>query len=216
MVLAKLLARQLGNPSRIVGNLAAFLWNKRNTALNDVAFDHLALNPNDRVLEVGFGGGYLLGRMSSVVTKGFLSGVDVSEAMVAFCKRRYRSFMRDGKFELRRGRAESLPYPGERFTKICTVNSIFYWRSVQQALSEFSCILANSGSLVLCFTLKTSLEKRGFAKHLSLYEAGEIQGMMESCGFQGIRAMRFSDRHRAFVCITGRKQSRPEAGPVGN
>ena len=36
-----------------------------------------------RVLEVGFGGGYLLGLMSTVVTVGFLAGVDRSPAMVA-------------------------------------------------------------------------------------------------------------------------------------
>ena len=175
MILAKLLARQLGNPSWIVGNLAALLWNKRNTALNDAAFDTLALDPDDRVLEVGFGGGYLLGRMSSAVTEGFLAGIDVSSVMVAFCKRRYRSLVRDGKLELRRGQAESLPYPSGRFTKICTVNSIFYWRSVPQALSEFWRVLAKNGTLVICFTLKTSLESRSFAKHLNLYEAGEIQ-----------------------------------------
>ena len=73
LIFAKLLAQQLGNPSGIVGDLVALLWNKRNAALNDVVFDSLALSADDRVLEVRFGGGYLLSRMSSVVTDGFLA-----------------------------------------------------------------------------------------------------------------------------------------------
>lgn len=63
-MIAKLMARQLGHPSGLVGRLILGpLWNRRNAALNDVAFDHLALRPHDRVLEVGFGGGYLIGRI---------------------------------------------------------------------------------------------------------------------------------------------------------
>ena len=68
----KFVAQQLGRPSGLIGQLILGpVWNKRNAALNDVAFDHLALNPHDRVLEVGFGGGYLLSRISTVVTEGF-------------------------------------------------------------------------------------------------------------------------------------------------
>ena len=80
---AKFLAGQLGRPSGVWGLVLAPIWNKRNAALNDVAFQALALSPQDRVLEVGFGGGYLLGRMAQVVTAGFLAGVDVSPSMVA-------------------------------------------------------------------------------------------------------------------------------------
>jgi len=205
MTLGKSMARQLGNPSGIAGYLTALLWNKRNARLNDVVFDSLALSPTDRVLEVGFGGGYLLGRMSTIVTNGLLVGVDVSPAMVAFCERRYRSLTSDGKLELRCAQAESLPYPSGHFTQACTVNSIFYWQNVQQALCELWRVLAEGGTLVMCFTCKASLEKRGFAKHIGLYEADDVQEMMVSCGFQGIRTRHFSDKHRKFVCMTGSK-----------
>ena len=205
MALAKFIAQQLGNPSGITGNLVGLLWNRRNIALNDVAFDNLALNPHDRVLDVGFGGGYLLGRMSAVVSDGFLAGIDVSPTMAAYCEKRYRSFVREGKLELKCAQAESLPYPSEYFTKVCSVNSIFYWQDVRRALSEFWWVLVNGGTLVTCFTCKASLENRRFAGYVRLYEVNEVQRMMESCGFQEIRTMRFSDKHREFVCMTGRK-----------
>jgi len=203
----KFLAKQLGNPSGIVGYwMAAPLWNKRNSALNDVAFDNLALTPQDRVLEVGFGGGYLLGKMSNVVTRGLLAGVDASPAMVAFCEKRYRSLVRDGKLEIKCARAECLPYPPGHFTKACTVNSIFYWQDVSQALGEFGRVLADGGKLVMCFTCKESLENRGFTKYgLAPYEPDQVQQIMQSVGFHEIRVTRYSDRHRNFLCITGIK-----------
>ncbi|MDX9953256.1 MAG: hypothetical protein RBT75_04135 [Anaerolineae bacterium] len=90
MSLSRLIARQLNHPSGIVGHLLIGpLWTRRNSALNDAAFDTLDLSAHDRVLEVGFGGRYLLGRMSGVVIGGLLAGVDVSTAMVSVCQRRY-------------------------------------------------------------------------------------------------------------------------------
>lgn len=206
-MLAKLLAKQLGNPSGIFGRLVlAPLWNKRNVALNDVAFDSLASSPCDRVLEVGFGGGYLLGRMATVVTKGFLAGVDASPAMVAFCQKRHWPLVEAGKLELKCAKAESLPYPADYFTKVCTVNSIFYWENAPQAISELYRVLEVGGMLVMCFTSKECIEGKGFARHgVLLYEADKVHQMLESAGFQEIGMTRARDRHREFWCTTGRK-----------
>jgi SAM-dependent methyltransferase len=206
-MLAKFLAKQLSNPSGIFGKLVlAPLWSKRNSALNDVAFESLALHPHDRVLEVGFGGGYLLGRMAAVVTGGFLAGVDVSPAMVGFCEKRYRSLVEAGKLELKCAKAESLPYPSGHFTKACTVNSIFYWENAPQAFSELYRVLEAGGMLLMCFTCKRCIEDKKFARHgIALYEADQVCQMMESAGFREIGMTRASDRHREFLCTTGRK-----------
>ena len=206
----KFVAQQLSRPSGLIGQfILGPVWNKRNAALNDVAFDHLALNPHDRVLEVGFGGGYLLGRMSTVVTGGCLSGVDVSPAMVAVCEKRFASLVQSGRLDLKCARAESLPYPDDHFTKVCTVNSIFYWQSVPQALAEFRRVLRDDGLLMMCFTCKASLEKRGFTRQgVATYEADDVRYMTEAAGFCGIRITHNSDKHRAFVCLTGRKEQR--------
>ena len=105
-MLSKFLAKQLGHPSGLLGKLvAAPVLNKRNSVLNDTAFERLALHPHDRVLEVGFGGGYLIGRMAAVVTEGFFAGVDVSPDMVAYCQERYRSLVEARKLELKCARA---------------------------------------------------------------------------------------------------------------
>lgn len=205
MILAKLLVQQLSNPSGVIAKLAGPLWNKRNAALNDLALASLALNPADRVLEVGFGGGYLLGRMSAVVTQGFLAGVDISPALVNLCQNRYRPLVQEGKLDLKCGRAELLPYPSEHFGKVCSVNSIFYWQDVRRALAEFERVLIQGGALVICFTCKASLQKRSFARYIGLYEVDEIQAMLATCGFTEIQTRFSSDKHREFVCITSRK-----------
>lgn len=205
MTFSRFLAGQLGKPSGFAGKFAALLWNKRNAALNDVVFDMLSLERTDGVLEIGFGGGYLLGRMSAMVPEGLLAGVDISPAMVAQCENRYRKEIREGRLELKCAAAESLPYPPQYFTKVCSTNSIFYWQDLERAFSEIERVLKPGGNLVLCFTSKDSLAKRNFANKIRLVEAGEIQALMRAKGFESIRGVNSSDRHREFACVMGKK-----------
>ncbi len=174
--------------------------------MNEFAFDHLDLTANDRVLEVGFGGGYLLGRMAEVVTHGFLAGVDVSEGMVASCKRRHRPLIDAGRLEVRCAQVESLPYAPGRFDKCCTVNSLFYWADVQQGMTEIYRVLEDDGRLVTVFTCKQSLEDKSFIRDgISLYRGEEIQEMMEAAGFCIVEMNQAADRYRDFLCIVAEK-----------
>ncbi|MBN1994867.1 MAG: methyltransferase domain-containing protein [Anaerolineae bacterium] len=208
MSLTKFLAGQLSHPSGLFGKLVLpRLWNKRNRNLNDIALAHLALTPSDRVLEIGFGGGYLIERIAGVTTAGFVAGVDVSAMMVTFCQKRYPALFEAGKLDLRCAPAESLPFPDGRFTKICSVNSIFYWQNPIQAFAEIRRVLADEGLLVLCFTAKESLENKGFAQQdrLTLYQAGDVQQMMVAAGFDQISSHQSTDKYRVFFCVVGKK-----------
>jgi SAM-dependent methyltransferase len=201
---ARLLATQLGRPSKLAGRLIlAPVWNRRNVTLNDAALERLALKPDGRVLEVGFGGGYLLGRIAEAVTAGFVAGVDASEAMVAYSKRHLQSLVGLGRLEVCCARAEALPYPTERFDKVCSVNSLFYWSDARQALGECARVLKAGGVMVLCFTAKESLQNKRFARRgLALYDPGDVQAMMESTGFAEVTTELLADRHRRFWCMT--------------
>jgi len=206
-MLRRFLTDQLRSPSSgISGWVLSRLWNRRNSALNDLAFDRLDLRKDDRVLDVGFGGGYLLGRMAEVVTEGFLVGVDTSAAMVDAYKRRNRSLIEAGRLEVRCAQVESLPYSSERFNKCCTVNSLFYWGDVQQGMAEIFRVLVENGRLVAVFTCKQSLEDKSFIRDgISLYRGEEIRRMMETAGFNILEMNQAADRHRDFLCIVGEK-----------
>jgi ubiquinone/menaquinone biosynthesis C-methylase UbiE len=204
-MLARFIAKQLRSPSNIFGKLVmAPLWNRRNVALNEAALEALDLLSNDRVLEVGFGGGYLLGRMASIVARGFLAGVDASRAMVDFSKGRYRSLIKSGRLELNYGIAESLPYPSGHFNKVCTINSLFYFADAQKAMSEIYRVLESDGRVVVCLTCKPWIENKSFAgQEMVLYEDDEVLQMLELAGFELVEVNYAADRYRQFMCVIG-------------
>jgi len=198
-------AKQLGHPTGLFSRYAAFTWNRRNAALNDTAFDRLALLPNDRVLEIGFGGGYLLQRMIPIVREGNIAGIDHSEALVGYAQKRFRRAMHSGRLELKCAAAEALPYPDGCFTKACSINSIFYWQDIPQGLREIQRVLNVQGLLVVCFTCKDSLEKRPFAQAIQLLDRDEMVQTLTQSGFQNITTAIFSDPYRQYHCITAEK-----------
>lgn len=203
MALSKLLADQLGNPTGVSARFVAALWNHRNAALNDTTFEALALQPTDKVLEIGFGGGYLLSRMLPVLTEGMLAGVDVSPSMVAYVERKHRAAVGAGRLVLGCASTESLPFAAATFTKVCSVNSIFYWRDAELGLAEIGRVLIARGKALLCLTAKASLERRPFAAAIRLFEPAEIEDLMALRGFQDMGITHHTDKHRQFICITG-------------
>lgn len=202
---SRLFARQLASPAGPAAGLLSRTWNRRNAALNDAALRALALVPDDRVLEVGFGGGYLLGRMARHVTAGLLAGVDISPAIVSRSTRRFHALAAAGRLELRCAPSEELPFPAGYFSKACSVNSLFYWADVPRALAELARVLEPGGLQVLCFTRGQCLEDKAFAHHgVGCYEEVDVRRLLEVAGFHNIAALPGADRHREFVCLTAR------------
>jgi ubiquinone/menaquinone biosynthesis C-methylase UbiE len=207
MMIQRVLAGQLSKPRGIMGRFVlGRLWNRRNAKLNEVTLDLLELEAEDRVLDIGFGGGYLLGRIIPRVERGLAAGVDASPAMVRSARARWRHAIEAGRVDIREGRAEALPYPDGHFTRVSSVNSIFYWSAAEQGIAEIYRVLQDNGRVVLTFTCKRDLETRPFVRQgIRTYDEEEVQRMVATAGFKEIEAVRGSDRHREFVCMRGLK-----------
>lgn len=203
-MLQRYLAGQLSRPTGIIGKfILGPLWNRRNARLNDVTLACLELGAEDRVLELGFGGGYLLEKIISQAKRGFVAGVDVSPVMVKNCRARWRKAIAAGQVDVQVGRAEALPYPDGHFSKASSVNSIFYWSDVRQGLAEIYRVLQPGGKAVLTFTCRKDLEKKRFAQYgVKVYNEQELESMLANVGFREIKTTRERDRHREFICMT--------------
>ena len=183
------------------------LWNSRNKALNDTAFACLQLEPRDRILEIGFGGGYLINRMIKSVPNGKVVGIDISRDIVHAAEKRFRRHIQNGKIDLECAQAETLPFPAKFFTKVCSINSIFYWQSAADAFSEISRVLERDGLLVLCFTGYKDMENRPAVREVvNLYDKEQVMELLHKAGFQELNDQTGTDRHREFYCISGRKK----------
>ena len=71
--------------------------NRHNARMNAFAVEMLALEPDDRVLEIGFGGGVTLPAL--MTGAGFVAGVDRSADAVSWASSKYARHIASGRAE---------------------------------------------------------------------------------------------------------------------
>ena len=139
---------QLGGPSGLGGRLVGRLMTAHNASAHDLALSHAELEPGDRVLEVGFGGGAMAAK-TLLVPGVTVRGVDASEVMVRQANARNAGAVREGRAGLRLGGVSSLPYADESFEKALSVHSIYFWPDPVEDLGEVLRVLVPGGRLVV-------------------------------------------------------------------
>jgi ubiquinone/menaquinone biosynthesis C-methylase UbiE len=172
----------------------------KNAYMNRLTVELLKVQPDDRVLEIGFGPGTLIHLLAKRATNGFVAGIDISELMVKQASRRNRKSIQTGRVELRQGTVSSLPYEDGRFTKICTVNTFHHWPSLENDLREVRRVLDERGLLFLCLRMKHPSRKFLVAPGFTEEQVEEAQALVRRAGFCNIRTER-RQLGREITCV---------------
>jgi arsenite methyltransferase len=103
----------------------------------------MALQPHDRVLDIGCGSGWLCRRLSRLVPEGQVVGIDIAPEMVrraGAARRKYANL------NFMEGAADSIPCESSSFSKIISVESAYYWPDPAASLREMFRVLSEGGS----------------------------------------------------------------------
>jgi arsenite methyltransferase len=121
-LLLDLVVPQLAQPHGKLGRLVASLLDRGNLAINLHVVGALDLQPDERVLEVGFGGGAAMAMAISHEPSLALSGLDLSPEMVARCRKRFGD-----RVQLAQGSVEAQPFADAAFDKVFGANISYFW-----------------------------------------------------------------------------------------
>lgn len=180
---SRLIARQLGRPSRLTGRLL----NLANAGINRRAVELLEVSPEHRALDVGFGGGVALAHL--VAGGAFAAGIDHSEAAVRAARRRFRKEIAAGVVRVEEASVEEMPFGDASFDRALTVNTIYFWPDPEHALREICRVLAPGGHLVVGTDLRGTPEP--IAKHgFTFYSEAEELGLLSAAGYTDLRLER--------------------------
>src|SRR4051812_27647663 len=105
--------------------------------------------PDDHVLELGFGPGVAIQALTKRITSGHIAGVDYSHTMVAAARQRNAGAIRRGLADLRYGDVAALPFDDQSFDIAFGIHTIYFWSRPLEALREVLRVLKPGGRLGL-------------------------------------------------------------------
>jgi SAM-dependent methyltransferase len=189
--------RQFAKPSGVAGWLVGHLLALKNRQRSEWVCSLLDVRPGDHVLEVGFGPGTDILRVSELVEHGFVAGIDPSREMLRQASRRNAVAVEAGLVELLCAPAERIPYPAESFDKVYAINALQFCADLSRALHEIRRALKPGG--VVAVAVQPRLP--GATERTVDEVDAALQQSLRSAGFASLKRERKLLKPVSCVCV---------------
>lgn len=205
---SKLWYQNLAKPEGFLGQLVGQFLAIEYFETNMWSVQALNVQPEDKILEVGFGPGLAIKEIARRAPYGYVAGIDYSELMLARAKKENAKAIRDGLVTLQHADVLNLPDFGVLFDKIVAINNAMFWKDRVEALKKLKNTLKPGGfiSIVIqrnekdflrggrneeIFAYMEQLRQAGFIK--IRYYAGPVQKTRKGkdCTLAGINIVGF-------------------------
>jgi ubiquinone/menaquinone biosynthesis C-methylase UbiE len=171
-----ILMRMFGRPRGVLGKLGGLVMARTNAGCGAWVAGLLEVEPDDRILEVGFGPGMLVRRLADLASTGQIAGVDPSPEMVAQARAQNAAAIVRGQVDLRPGSVENLPFADDSFDNALAINSMQVWPDALVGLREVRRVLKPGGRVALGFTSYSGQKSEGLTEKLTA--AGFVRAQM--------------------------------------
>ncbi|MNK04783.1 Demethylrebeccamycin-D-glucose O-methyltransferase [compost metagenome] len=179
------LASQLSCPKDTIGIEVANNMHESNIRMTRAAITALQITDGDLILELGHGNCKHLPEILEKAERTSYYGLEISVLMqkeaaevnsIATQANRASFHLYDG---------QKIPFSGNVFSKILTVNTIYFWENPEEFIKEIYRVLRPSGLLAISFADKDFMESLPFTAYgFDLYSKERIHSLAEVAGFK--------------------------------
>ena len=159
-MIARYIARQFSRPSGLLGRVIGRGMARHNEREARWTVDLLGIEPEARVLEIGFGPGVAIQYAAERTTRGHVSGIDCSEAMLQMARKRNSSRLANGLVDLTKADVQSLPYPEIRLIAHSPFTASTFGETRRRACAKSDACCGRTASSQLRFARCTNGKDR--------------------------------------------------------
>jgi ubiquinone/menaquinone biosynthesis C-methylase UbiE len=189
-----------GHPRGLLGRVEGAIMARTTGKRNEWTLSLLAIQRDDRILEVGCGPGALIQALAAKATAGFVVGIDLSPTMLLQASKRNAQAIREGQARLEGGSATALPFEEASFDKALSANSLPFWPDQEAGVREMRRVLRPGGVIAII------LQPRCARTESEVKQIGmELLALLSQVGFQEARLEFKPMKPIASVCALGIK-----------
>ena len=179
-LLFRILSPQYKHPKGSLGKFVGRKMDQMNDTQNDWVLSLINLRSTDTVLEIGFGTGKTLTKLSDKVTKGLVYGIDPSKTMYDTASQLLETEIRIGRVKLFHGAIEDFPITDIRFQKLIAVHVVYFWDDLASVCSKLFRLAADGALVAIYFVSPVMSSTKVFRE----YSGDEIKRALTSAGFR--------------------------------
>ena len=202
---------QCSKPSGWLGRF--FLWrmNFHHSKLTDWGLQHVAIKKEDRILDVGCGGGKTVSKLAAIATEGKVYGIDYSAESVAASHRKNKQLIEAGGVKILQESVSHLPFADSTFDLATAVETHYFWPDLPADVREVFRVLKPGGRLVtiaeayLGGKRDKQMQQLADFSHMAILSAEEHRELFTQAGFSDVQVHENYDR--GWICAIGRKPS---------
>ena len=201
-------SKQARRPEGLFGRIVMrIVFDQGNAFLNNFVSDLMSVQTDDRIIEIGSGTGKLIYKMAQKMDEGLIEGVDFSRAMVSVARKRNKNNIAKGRVKILEGDFDNMPYEKEKYSKACSVNTLYFWPSPVHTTKKIANILKNNGKLILAFEDIEQLKQRKLNQDVfHLYSKDEVQDLLINAGFSNnVNIVSRKKGNLIFHCVVAKK-----------
>ncbi len=150
-----LLTGQYSHPKGIVGRVLGEQMVRQHVPETAWTVSLLNIQPEDQILELGFGAGRAIELVAIQVPDGHVFGIDISQTMMHAARHRNARAIKSGRVTLRYGDLTTLPFADNQFDKVFSIQTLYFWPDPPHALAEIFRVLKPGGMLVVTLSTGT-------------------------------------------------------------
>ena len=211
LIPSRVLSRQARKPAGLIGRyVMTKIFNNVNAGLNTFVKESLDLQNEDKVLEIGFGPGKLINEMASITVKGVVEGIDYSQAMLKQAGKVNRQYIATGKVKLHQGDCSFLPFDNESFDKLCSINTLYFWKEPKKYFREMFRVLKPGGSIAIGFRDDKQMSKLNLSKDIfTTYSQNEVISLLYNSGFSDARVAEKKESRFFYIVLWLTRHNKP-------
>ena len=200
---------QVRRPTGPLGRGIVRAMNHSHSAMTEWALQHVHIEKNAVILDVGCGGGRTVQRLAIRAPEGVVHGIDYSAASVAVSRAANSRAIAAGRVHVHRASVAALPFSDATFDVVSAVETHYYWPDLLASTREVLRVLKPDGTFILIAetyrggrfsTLYGVVMALLRAAYLS---AAEHRDLLTRSGFADVSTIHAPGT--SWICATGRR-----------